>query len=382
LVSQLINLSQQDVYKLYKEKYNLEVTSYDGLFGLEVRGIPSKLTEGLNRKTELYKNSPNIHVVNSHLFITGSLSELNNTIKIFDEKEASLLKDELMKSLRSFENYYHSTYKFGSSDFDFSKAYIMGILNVTPDSFSNGGEFHRIDDAINFAVKMLKEGADIIDIGGESTRPGSDPVSVNEELERVIPVIEKLLNLNEEVVISIDTTKVKVAEEALKCGAKIVNDISGGTFEPEIFEIAKEFDAGFVIMHIKGKPKTMQEAPTYSNAIEEVYDFLALQSQRAKEAGLKKIFIDPGIGFGKRVENNFNLINRLDDFKSLSFPVLIGLSRKSFIGDSLDLEIDERDDVSNALNCFAISKGARIIRTHNVRQGVQTCRLMNKIVIN
>jgi dihydropteroate synthase len=258
----------------------------------------------------------------------------------------------------------------------------MGILNVTPDSFSDGGNNFDTENAVEYGLKMLEQGADIIDIGGQSTRPGSDPVSANEELKRVIPVIEKILNLNDDAVISIDTTKVKVAEESLKYGVQIVNDISGGTFEPEIFCVTKEFNAGFVIMHIKGKPKTMQHNIQYSNLIEEVYNFLAVQSLKAKDAGIEKIFIDPGIGFGKSVEDNFKLIKRLEDFKLLSLPILVGLSRKSFIGKSLNLEMNERDEASNALNCLAINNGARIIRTHNVNLAVQTCRLMNEMILN
>lgn len=271
-------------------------------------------------------------------------------------------------------------YKFGNKNFDFKNSYVMGVLNVTPDSFSDGGTFYDNKTAVKYGLEMIEQGADIIDIGGESTRPGSDPVSVNEELKRVIPVIEKILEEITDAVISIDTTKVKVAEVALSCGAKIVNDISGGTFEPEIFNAAKDFDAGFVVMHIKGKPKSMQENPVYGELIQEVYDFLAEQTSKAQGAGIEKIFVDPGIGFGKSFNDNFKLLNNLEEFKALSFPVLIGLSRKTFIGKSLNLDVDERDDATNALNAYAIGKGARIIRTHNVKLGAQTCRLMNEIL--
>jgi dihydropteroate synthase len=286
------------------------------------------------------------------------------------------------KSINNFETIPSHIYSFGKKKFDFNNAYVMGILNVTPDSFSDGGNYFDTEKAVSYGLKMLEEGADIIDIGGESTRPGSDPVTASEELNRIIPVIEKILNEQENAVISVDTTKVKVAEAALKCGAQIINDISGGVFEPEIFDVAKGFNAGFVIMHIKGKPKTMQQNPRYKNLLVEVQDFLEVQSAKAQSKGLEKIFLDPGIGFGKSVEDNFKLLNRLDDFKSLSYPLLIGLSRKSFIGQSLNLEMNERDEASNALNLLAIHKGARIIRTHNVKLGAQTCRLMNKMILN
>jgi dihydropteroate synthase len=288
----------------------------------------------------------------------------------------------LNKSITDFETLPSHIYTFGKKKFDFNNAYVMGILNVTPDSFSDGGKYFNTKKAVSYGLKMLKEGADIIDIGGESTRPGAEPVSATEELNRIIPVIEKILNKRENAVISVDTTKVKVAGAALKHGAQIINDISGGVFEPEIFNVAKEFNAGFVIMHIKGKPKTMQQNPHYKNLILEVRDFLESQSAKALSAGVEKIFLDPGIGFGKSVEDNFKLLNNFEDFNSLSYPFLIGLSRKSFIGKSLNLEMDERDEASNALNLLAIYKGARIIRTHNVKLGVQICRLMNEMILN
>jgi dihydropteroate synthase len=255
----------------------------------------------------------------------------------------------------------------------------MGILNVTPDSFSDGGKYFSTDKAVNNALKMIDEGADIIDIGGESSRPGSNKVGEVEELNRVIPVISEIIKQHPNTTISIDTTKANVAREAVRCGATIVNDISGGTFEPKIFDVVKEFKATIIIMHIKGTPKSMQENPNYDEVVSEVYDYLAAQTRIAEGKGIDKIFIDPGIGFGKRVEDNLSLIERMEDFRSLGFPILIGLSRKSFIGNILNLSVEDRDDITNALNSFVISKGARIIRTHNVKQAVQTCKMFNGI---
>ena len=254
----------------------------------------------------------------------------------------------------------------------------MGILNVTPDSFSDGGIYNTRNSAVKYALEMLDEGADIIDIGGESSRPGSDPVGENEEIERVLPVIQEILNKHPEAVISIDTTKSKVAYKALSAGAAMVNDISSLNFDTEMVNVIKQFNSAVALMHMKGKPKNMQENPYYENVIEEVYQFLAERSSFAAENGIDKIFIDPGIGFGKRIEDNFNLIRRLEDFKSLSYPIMIGLSRKSFIGKTLDLEVDKRDEATMALNTLAISRGAKIIRTHNVKLGVQSCKLMNQ----
>lgn len=257
----------------------------------------------------------------------------------------------------------------------------MGILNVTLDSFSDGGLFIDKKIAVNYALEMIESGADIIDIGGASTRPGSEPVSESEELKRVIPVIEDILKSNPDAILSIDTTKANVAKEALVTGVLIVNDISGGTFEPNIFEVAGEFKAAMILMHIKGKPKTMQVSPEYSDVVTEVYNYLANQSAIASENGIEKIIVDPGIGFGKKFEHNITLINRLEDFKTLGFPILIGLSRKSFIGNILNLPVEERDDATNSMNMLALCKGVRMIRTHNVKQAVQTCKLFNKIII-
>jgi dihydropteroate synthase len=198
-------------------------------------------------------------------------------------------------------------------------------------------------------------------------------------MNRVIPVIEEILIKNPDAVISIDTTKPRVAEEACKRGVKIINDISGLTFNPEIAEIAKEYSAALVIMHIKGTPKTMQLNPEYHNLIFELYEFLYIQSEFAMQKGIKEIFIDPGIGFGKTAEHNFEILRRLPDFKSLGLPVLIGLSRKSFLGKTLNLDVSERDTVTAVAESLAIRNGAKIIRTHNVPYAVNTAKLISLI---
>lgn len=248
----------------------------------------------------------------------------------------------------------------------------MGILNITPDSFSDGGKFFNTKAALSHAEEMIKLGADIIDIGGESTRPGSESVSENEELDRVIPVVDGILEKYPEAVISVDTTKKAVALEALKRGAAIINDISGLTFEPEIAEVVAQFDANLVIMHIKGTPKDMQQKPDYSDVVSEVYEFLEKQSSFAKAKGVKKIIIDPGIGFGKKVSHNYELLKNLNVFKLFGYPVLIGLSRKSFLGKSLNLEVNERDTATVIAETLALKNGADIIRTHNVKNAFES----------
>lgn len=348
---------------------------FHGLYGIELRNISSDIFQKRDEKF-----SPDIFLKNNDLLITGSIRDLLNTISTTNLNHE--LKSEALKAIQNFEKYETIKFSIGKKQFDFRFAYSMGILNVTPDSFSDGGKYFDQNSATNYALKMIDAGIDIIDIGGESTRPGSEPVTEEEEINRVVQVIKNILSDKPETVISIDTTRANVARKALDSGAKIVNDISGGTFEPEIFNVAKEFDAAMIIMHIKGKPKTMQESPKYENVVTEVYDFLSKQVESADSIGINNIFIDPGIGFGKRLEDNLKLLERLDDFKSLGYPIVLGLSRKSFIGNILNLPVDERDDASNAMNAISLSKGARVIRTHNFKQAVETCKLFNSLVIN
>lgn len=271
-------------------------------------------------------------------------------------------------------------YKFNDKIINFKIPIIMGIVNVTPDSFSDGGKYFTIDDAVNHALKLIDEGASIIDIGGESTRPGSEPVSLEEELRRTIPVIKNIYQIRKDIIISIDTTKSEVAKQALDFGAQIINDISGLTFDAKMIEIAKEYNAGVVLMHIKGNPKTMQENPEYNDVVKEVYDFLLVQSIKTKQNDVDKIIVDPGIGFGKRIEDNFSLIKNLDYFQSLGYPVMIGLSKKSFIGKTLNLEDDQREIGTIILETISVLKSARIIRTHNVKYCNQLVKLAEHIL--
>lgn len=273
-----------------------------------------------------------------------------------------------------------SKYKFASSEIDFSHPQIMGIVNVTPDSFSDGGNYFNTQSAINHALKLCDEGASIIDVGGESTRPGSDTVPLNEELERTIPVIKELRKLRKQIVISIDTTKSEVASEALENGADIVNDISGCTFDPKMLDTIKQYNPGLALMHIKGNPKTMQDNPIYQDIIKEIKEFLIQQTEQAKLTGLNKIMIDPGIGFGKSINDNFQIIKQLPEFESLGYPIMIGVSRKSFIGKTLNLDIKNRDVATVIMETISVLKSARIIRTHNVEYCNQLVKLVHHLL--
>jgi dihydropteroate synthase len=259
---------------------------------------------------------------------------------------------------------------------------VMGVLNVTPDSFSDGGQFFSLAGALAHAEQMIDEGADIIDIGGESTRPGSTFVSEEEELCRVIPVIERLANLSAP--ISIDTTKPEVARIALEAGAEIVNDISGLRFEPAIAEVAAAAKAGIVLMHSRGTPKDMQKMPPMENALAEVSAGLSESVALAESLGIARqsIAIDPGIGFGKTVEQNVELIAELDQLAKQfpGMPILIGTSRKSFLGKLLNgAPADERVHGTTASIVAAVLKGAHIVRVHEVKSAVEAIKIADAI---
>lgn len=290
------------------------------------------------------------------------------------------LVNQITLSLDYYINTAHKKYEIGNRIFDFNKAYLMGILNVTPDSFSDGGNYFRQEDAINYGLSMIDSGADIIDIGGESTRPGSEFISEEEEKRRVLPVIEKLLSVNSDLIISIDTTKSKVAESALDLGAKIVNDISAMTLDENMINICKDRNASVILMHMKGIPKTMQLNPSYNEVISEIYDYLYYRIKEVNNNNIQNIIVDPGIGFGKSFRDNFTIIKRLKEFSTLGYPILIGLSRKSFIGKTLNLEANERDFPSSILETISAMNSARIIRTHNVKNGRMLVDLINKII--
>jgi dihydropteroate synthase len=245
---------------------------------------------------------------------------------------------------------------------------IMGILNVTPDSFFDGGRYYELGRAVERAYRIREEGADIIDIGGESTRPGSMPVAADEEIRRVCPVIEAIAK-DIGIPVSVDTNKSEVARAALRAGASIVNDISGLTFDAGIAGEAARYGAGIVLMHIKGRPADMQKDPRYTDLIGDIRGFLGEAARRAQEAGIgrDKIIIDPGIGFGKTFEDNYRIIRNLREFKALGFPLLVGLSRKSLVA-KLYEQAEDRLPATIALNVVSVLNGADIIRVHDVRE--------------
>lgn len=258
---------------------------------------------------------------------------------------------------------------------------VMGILNVTPDSFSDGGLFYNTDEAVSHALQLIENGIDIIDIGGESTRPGAKKISEEEEIQRIIPVVKQIRELSPEIIISIDTTKSMVAQKAIQSGANIINDISGFSFDNKMIDVVRESKVPVIIMHMQGDPSNMQNKPVYDDLIIDISSFFKSKIKLATDAGIKKkqIILDPGIGFGKTVGDNFQLINQLNEFCKLGFPVMIGPSRKSFIGTTLNLPVDDRLEGTAAAVAVGVMNGARIVRVHDVKEIKRVVTIVEKI---
>ena len=280
--------------------------------------------------------------------------------------------------------------KIGNKNFDIGKqTIIMGTLNVTPDSFSDGGKFFSIDSAVNHAIVMEKEGADIIDIGGESTRPGAKSVSLDEEINRVIPVLEELVK-KIKVPISIDTYKSKIAKKALEIGANMINDITALQGDKLLASIVADYEVPICLMHMKGSPRNMQINPVYDDIVKEIISFLKKRAYYAISCNIKKenIIIDPGLGFGKRtgkgIEDNCEILKRLAELKKLGYPILVGASRKTFIGNICGAEktlpVNERLEGSLAAACIAVANGADIIRVHDVKETRRCIDLVDCII--
>lgn len=257
---------------------------------------------------------------------------------------------------------------------------VMGVLNVTPDSFFDGGKYFSLDSAIDRAYELAEQGAAIIDIGGESTRPGAKPVSEEEELRRVIPVIERV-GERLKLPISIDTMKPAVARRALQAGASIVNDVAANRTDPQMWEIVAEFSAGYIANHMQGTPQTMQINPTYKDVVSEINEFFGDRLVKLKDYGVREenVVLDPGIGFGKTTEHNLIILNRVVEFKKWNRPVMLGVSRKSFIGKVLGVDVESRLSGSLACAVWAKLNGVNIIRTHDVLETVQAIKMIEAI---
>jgi dihydropteroate synthase len=261
---------------------------------------------------------------------------------------------------------------------DLSAPKVMGIVNVTPDSFYAGSRQSSVSilDAVD---RMLKEGADFIDVGGYSSRPGADDISVDEELKRTIPVIKALHQTFPETIFSIDTFRSDVAQQAIDAGASMVNDISAGNLDPKMFEVVGRAGVPYVMMHMQGTPQTMNQHTTYQHLIKDIIDHFHQRVFKAHEAGIKDIIIDPGFGFAKTVQQNFELLNQLDHLRILGKPLLVGLSRKSMVWRTLNITPEEALNGTTALHTTALSNGASILRVHDVKEAVECIKLFNEL---
>lgn len=272
-------------------------------------------------------------------------------------------------------------FRIGKKDFDFNKkTYIMGIINVSPDSFSNEGEVFDLENILKKAKKMVEDGADIIDVGAESSRPGADKISEEEELERITPVIKALLK-EIEIPISVDTYKANVAKHVLELGVEIINDITGLKGDSKMAEVISDYDAYVILMHMQGDSKTMQDNPVYEDVVADIINEFRESIKIAQVAGIKeeKIILDPGIGFGKTTVHNLEILKRLKEFKSLGLPILVGASRKSIIGNVLKLPVNERLEGGLAIAAVASLNGANILRVHDVKETYRALKMVDAI---
>ncbi|MHB1254078.1 MAG: dihydropteroate synthase [Candidatus Humimicrobiaceae bacterium] len=360
-------------------------------FVIRVDGVESKAVNIL--KQEMLARNGDVVVPRNALYSSGEKSDviifgtkknirsLIDKIKLqpFGLKAMSLGLEEFLNSLG--KNKSKSILKIGKKDFDLkNETVIMGIINTTPDSFFDGGKYLKFKDACERADKIVKEGAHIIDVGGMSTRPGSKPVNIKEELERTISLIN-YIKKNHDILVSIDTCRSEVAESAIKEGADIINDISGLMLDEKMKQVAAQSGANLILMHMKGTPENMQNDPVYDDVIGEIYDFFRIQTKIALSAGVSQenIIIDPGLGFGKTPEHNFEIIKKLSDFKSLGYPIMAGASRKSFTGLLLKLLPEDRLEGSLAAAVLCVLNGASILRVHDIRETIRAIKIVKAI---
>lgn len=369
----LIELFFTDVFKRYSTKYNIFRDLYEkDLLGLEIRGINNRFSRAIKKiiltKKEICYTTPIDNDNNCELLVLGSYSVFKDLAKEIIAIGNEDLGQKITRTINNSVGYSDLEISLGGRLLSLNNSYLFGILNVTPDSFSDGGKYFSAEQAITKGLELLNDGADVLDIGGESTRPGAVPVSSEEELNRVLPVIQGIIKQKPDALISVDTTKSSVAESVLKAGAAIINDISGSNFDQNILNVIKHYNASYVLMHMQGEPRSMQNNPQYKEVVSDIYDFLLNKVEIAKKIGIKNIIIDPGIGFGKKTSDNYEIIKRLNEFKGIGHPIMIGLSKKSFLGKALNISIDERDDPTLIAETLAIKNGARFIRTHNVKK--------------
>lgn len=273
------------------------------------------------------------------------------------------------------------TINCGGVLFDLSEPRIMGILNITPDSFYDGGRYLNHEHILDYIQTMINDGCDIFDIGAYSSRPGAHDVSEKEELGRLIPVLDKIRNRFPDIIISVDTFRSGVAKNVIQeAGVQMINDISAGEMDAKMFDIIADFQVPYIMMHMQGTPQNMQKNPTYKNVVKEVIDYFGQKTKKLKLLGINNLIIDPGFGFGKTVEHNYQLLKHLSDFKIFELPLLVGLSRKSMINKVLDIPADKALNGTSVLNTLALIGGANILRVHDVKEARETILLTQKFL--
>ncbi len=276
------------------------------------------------------------------------------------------------------DTFFHkkATLNAGGKLIDLGTPKVMGIINLTPDSFYAGSRKPTIADALQQAEKMLTEGATFLDLGAYSSRPGADDISVNEETRRLLPVVEAIAENFPDAILSVDTFRAQVAEAAVKAGAHIINDVSGGQLDPDMFATVARLKVPYVLMHLKGNPKTMNQLAVYDDVFNEVFDYFTERYHQLKQLGITDVIIDPGFGFGKKPEHGYALLNRLDEFNTLGLPILAGVSRKKMIYSLLGVAADDALNGTIVLNTIALMKGANILRVHDVKEAMEAVRLV------
>jgi dihydropteroate synthase len=313
-----------------------------------------------------------------------SQEQLTVTVDLSQFSALSKPQTAVLKSIRAYAKslqqnlVYHQEDWTAAYGFDFSQPRIMGVVNVTPDSFSDGGKYLEPATAVDHALQLIEQGVDIIDIGGESSRPGAEPISVQEETNRVLPVIRDIRKKSD-IPISIDTYKAQVARSALESGANWINDISGMRSDSDMIGVASESGVPVVIMHMKGTPETMQADPTYENVVLEIVDFFDERIRKLRENSIDKIVLDPGIGFGKQLKHNIILLRNLQMFKQFGYPVLIGTSRKAFIGAITGQDVDQRESGTMASVVWSVLHGVNLVRVHAVAEIQDTLKIINTL---
>jgi len=275
-----------------------------------------------------------------------------------------------------------TTINAGGRLIDFKRPKVMGILNTTPDSFYSGSRISSIEQALKQTETMLEQGADFIDIGAYSSRPGSTDISIDEEKERLIPIVKEIIKRFPEAVLSIDTFRAEVARAAISEGAHIINDISGGELDANMFQSVAELKVPYILMHMRGTPQNMKQLTDYDDIFKEILLYFSLKTQKLKELGVKDIILDPGFGFAKNIHQNFQLLNDFERFAVTGLPVLAGVSRKSMIWKTLDIKNEEALNGTTVLNTIALLKGANILRVHDVREAVEAVKLIQQLSVN